>query len=45
MEGFHKGGRYGYPSFHIMGDWMFVIYSVNKEDIAMCRFPPSAVGR
>ena len=29
---------YGYPSFHIADDWVFVTYSVNKEDIWMCRF-------
>ena len=42
-RGHHKGGRYGYPSYHIMGDQMFVIYSVNKEDVWMCRFPLSAL--
>ncbi len=32
------GGRYGYPYLHIMGDRGYVIYSVNKEDIAIGRF-------
>jgi hypothetical protein len=38
MPGSHKGGRYGYPYMHIMDDQAFVIYSVNKEDVWMCRF-------
>jgi hypothetical protein len=38
MPGSHKGGRYGYPHMHIMGDQAFVIYSVNKEDVWVCRF-------
>ena len=43
IPGVHKYGRYGYPSFHIMDGNMFVIYSINKEDIAMCRFPLKAL--
>jgi Neuraminidase (sialidase) len=43
IPGIHKSGRYGYPSFHLMDDTMFVIYSINKEDIALCRFPLSAL--
>jgi predicted neuraminidase len=39
IPGVHKSGRYGYPSYHIMEDIMFIIYSINKEDIAVCRFP------
>ncbi len=38
MPGMHKGGRYGYPYLHVMGEWCFAIYSVAKEDIAICRF-------
>ena len=34
-------GRYGYPHAHICGDTMYVIYSVCKEDIWVCRFPLS----
>ena len=30
--------RYGYPYSHIVGDTMYVIYSVCKEDIWICRF-------
>lgn len=37
LEGHHKGGRYGYPSYHILGDTLLVIYSISKEDIAVCR--------
>lgn len=37
--GFHKYGRYGYPSCHIVGRDMVVIYSISKEDIACVRFP------
>lgn len=39
LQGVHKGGRYGYPSYHCCGDTMFVIYSIEKEDIVVCRFP------
>lgn len=39
--GIHKYGRYGYPSCHIINNMMYVIYSINKEDIALCRFPIS----
>ena len=38
LPGHHKGGTYGYPSYHIMGDTVYVIYSIQKEDIAVCRF-------
>ena len=36
--GHHKGGRYGYPTYHIMENTMFAIYSIGKEDIGVCRF-------
>lgn len=36
-SGFHKHGRYGYPSYHIDGDTLWVIYSVHKQDIACMR--------
>ena len=38
MPGMHKVGRYGYPYMHVRGDSAFAIYSVAKEDIAVCRF-------
>lgn len=43
QPGFHKHGRYGYPSYHISGDTLFAIYSVHKEDIAVVRCPLSAL--
>jgi hypothetical protein len=39
IPGHHKYGRYGYPSYHFMGDVLMVIYSVNKEDIACTSVP------
>lgn len=36
--GFCKHGRYGYPYLHVEGTTGYVIYSVNKEDIAIGRF-------
>jgi hypothetical protein len=41
--GIQKFGRYGYPSYHIVGDTMFVIYSIAKEDIAVTRLPLKAL--
>jgi hypothetical protein len=41
--GLQKFGRYGYPSYHIMGDTMFIIYSIAKEDIAVMRVPLDAL--
>ena len=41
--GIQKFGRYGYPSWHISGDTMYVIYSIAKEDIAMVRVPLDAL--
>lgn len=38
ISGKGKGGRYGYPYLHVMGDEVFAIYSVNKDDIAVGRF-------
>jgi hypothetical protein len=43
MSGHHKGGRYGYPAYHVAGETVFVIYSIEKEDIAVCRFPLAAL--
>ena len=44
LEGHHKSGRYGYPTYHLAGDTLFVAYSINKEDIAVCRVPLSGLG-
>ncbi|MEY3812523.1 MAG: hypothetical protein RL495_470 [Verrucomicrobiota bacterium] len=38
IPGYAKGGRYGYPYLHVMGDEVFAIYSVNKDDVAVGRF-------
>ncbi|MGC9469577.1 MAG: sialidase family protein [Anaerolineae bacterium] len=43
IPGDHKGGRYGYPSLAIAEDTAFVIYSINKEDVAVGRFPLRAL--
>jgi hypothetical protein len=32
-----KGGRYGYPFLEVADGDAWVVYSVNKEDIAVCR--------
>ena len=37
-SGLFKGGRYGYPYLHTDEEFGYVIYSVNKEDIAVGRF-------
>jgi hypothetical protein len=37
LPGVHKYGRYGYPSMHVTNGAAFVIYSINKEDIAVAR--------
>ena len=37
LPGHHKGGRYGYPVLHLDED---SVYSVEKEDVAVCRFRP-----
>jgi hypothetical protein len=42
--GHHKSGRYGYPFCHILGETVLAIYSISKEDIAVCRFPLQALG-
>jgi hypothetical protein len=43
QPGFHKHGRYGYPSYHISGDTFFAIFSVHKEDIACVSCPLSSL--
>jgi hypothetical protein len=37
IPGVHKYGRYGYASCHVAADTIFVVYSVNKEDIFLMR--------
>lgn len=43
LPGFLKHGRYGYPFLAVAGDLALVVYSVNKEDIAVGRFPLRAL--
>jgi len=38
IKGRWKYGRYGYPSHCFYEDYMFVIYTINKEDVAISRF-------
>ena len=40
LPGHHKGGRYGYPVLHLDEDSVYSVYSVEKEDVAVCRFRP-----
>ena len=37
IMGMHKYGRYGYPSFHVTDEALFVIYSISREDIGVAR--------
>ncbi|MCG8311364.1 MAG: exo-alpha-sialidase [Cytophagales bacterium] len=41
ISGRWKYGRYGYPSYLVKGEVIYVVYSVNKEDIRMVKFPLS----
>ena len=38
LPGHHKGDRYGYPVLHLDGDSAYAIHSIEKEDVAVCRF-------
>jgi hypothetical protein len=42
--GHHKAGRYGYPACQVLGDTVFVLYTISKEDVALCRFSLQALG-
>ena len=37
VAGHGKGGRHGYPHAHVMDDTLYAIYSIIKEDMAICR--------
>ncbi|MFA6286211.1 MAG: exo-alpha-sialidase [Opitutaceae bacterium] len=39
FPGAYKHGRYGYPYLHVLGDRVFVINSVGKEDVECHVFP------
>jgi hypothetical protein len=41
LRGHQKAGRYGYPTYHFFKNFLYVIYSIEKEDIAM-RLPSCA---
>jgi len=43
-EGRAKSGGYAYPDSVVVGDHLWVIYSVNKEDIEIARIPLSELG-
>ena len=42
--GLSKHGRYGYPYLHVAGEFGYVIYSINKEDIGIGRFRVEDLG-
>jgi hypothetical protein len=44
IDGYLKGGRYGYPWLHVDGEEAYVIYSVEKEDIAVGAFNLEKLG-
>ena len=43
--GHAKGPGFQYPGACVVGDEMFVSYSLGKEDIGLTRFPLSAIGQ
>ena len=43
--GHAKGKGFQYPGATVVGDEMFVSYSVGKEDIGVTRFPLAAIGQ
>lgn len=45
FPGFHKGRGFQYPHAVVAGDALAVIYSVNKEDVAVAVLPLSALPR
>lgn len=45
VPGNHKYGRYGYPYVYFLKDTAYAIYSVNKEDIGLCRFKLSELSQ
>jgi hypothetical protein len=42
-KGAHKGVGYQYPNATIVGDDLWVVYSVGKEDIGVTRVPLAAL--
>ncbi len=43
IHGVHKYGRYGYPSLCLVGGTAYVVYTINKEDVALTTFPATAL--
>ncbi|MHB1454150.1 MAG: exo-alpha-sialidase [Saccharofermentanales bacterium] len=43
FEGIFKGGMYGYPHSMIHDGRMYVIYSINKESVAVSSFPVDSI--
>ncbi len=39
FPGMFKGGLYAYPHSVVWDGWLYVIYSVNKEGVEVCRVP------
>jgi hypothetical protein len=38
-EGLYKRPGYSYPKSAVLGDWLYVVYATNKEDIELTRVP------
>jgi hypothetical protein len=38
-EGQYKRPGYSYPKSAVIGDWLYVAYATNKEDIELTRIP------
>ena len=41
--GRHKRSGYSYPKSAVIGDWLYVAYATNKEDIEITRVPVTAI--
>jgi len=44
-QGRAKGRGFHYPDTCVAGEFLFVIYSRNKEDIFVAKIPLAALGR
>ncbi len=44
IDGYLKGGRYGYPWLHVDGEYGYVLYSIEKEDIGVGAFRIEELG-
>jgi hypothetical protein len=43
FAGMYKGAGYAYPHACVAGEMLFVVYSINKEDIEICHIPISGL--